>query len=148
MNYYLYIIIHLTILTTTSAYPLEWEFQTFPTQPDTGFVASLLLSNPSQGKIVAFENDDGGSITKSSTGTTWQASTIPADLPISKGGRLIWVRFNLTFGCSTAINDVSLLSSSFHSLKMTCTNVSFSLSLVAIFFISSSSIIVIYFIVI
>ena len=103
MNYYLYIIIHLTILTTTLSYPLEWEFQTFPTQPDTGFVASLLHSNPSQGIIVAFENDDG---------TTWEARTIPADLPISKGGRLIWVSFHLIFLA--------------HGFLMTRTNFSFS----------------------
>ena len=66
---------------------LTWEFQTFSSQPDNGYLSSLLLTNPSQGKVVAFENN---AANPSSQGTTWEASTKHGSPSIKDGGQLLW----------------------------------------------------------
>ena len=84
---------------------LDWQFQTFAAQPDNGFVASLLLSRPTAGLVLAFENaapknnnnGNGNNSLYIDTGTstpgvTWEASTAPGAPTIRNGGKLLWTK--------------------------------------------------------
>jgi hypothetical protein len=104
---YLFFVLKTLFLSCDSAYtaaaaatsPLDWNFMTFATQPDSGFLSTLRVRNFDNtiGVVVAFENarstaasGDRSNHDEDAAGITWIGSNDAGFQKITDGGNLLW----------------------------------------------------------